>query len=150
MKPLLAIALLVVPLTAHAQGTINLNAAADINSDCYASGTITKSVTWDCSSNAGVVLSFVASVVPAADDDDVIGVSTTLELQSSSTHTPDWWRVDSRGCRTGAVRAIQDSTTTAGCPTVWDHQTELIPVFAVDQSPDGPNRSAIPGRRSCG
>lgn len=86
--------------------------------DCGAAGAATRSST--CYDNGGVNV-IVASFLPPAGIDSLIGAQAVVDLSSAPGAMPDWWSFTNPGtCRQSAMAASFDFTSgPTGCTDYW-------------------------------
>jgi hypothetical protein len=142
MKKILTLtaAMMLLASMAMAQSGVNLYVG-----DCSA-GTAVHSATNACTSSTGTAFTAVGSVVLSMPDPDFIGAACILDLQTTQSALPDWWRGDATGCRGGAFAMLMDQTVTPSCATIWDQSTAApTSVFAVMPFVNGPGRVRFNG-----
>jgi hypothetical protein len=129
MKKILTLsaALMLCASMAMAQGGVNLY----IN-NCGV-GSTQNNVTNACTSNTGTAFAAYGSMVmPAVTKDMFVGAMSILDVQTSQTTIPDWWRADA--CRSAGFTLATDAGMGGDCPTLWDN----VPAA-------GNNITALPG-----
>lgn len=106
-----ALLLLATAPAARAQGGLAAQWA-----DCPPGGGPT--VTPSCDSNVGERRLYMA-FVPGVEVQDVVGWTLVLDLVSNVATLPDWWQVQSGGCRAGEITAAPPTGLEASCVDVW-------------------------------
>jgi len=110
----LTVGLMIVASSAMAQAGLYLNL-----NDCVSSGTVSQNATNACTSNTGVAMAWVCSVILPHPELNFISAGTVLDVATAAA-LPNWWRLDGAGCRPAALTVIQDGTASASCQSVWD------------------------------
>jgi len=109
----LTVGLMIVASAAMAQSGLYLNL-----NDC-SQGTINHNATNPCTSNTGTAMAWVCSVILPHPEINFISAGTVLDVATAAA-LPNWWRIDSNGCRPAALTAVQDGTASTSCGSVWD------------------------------
>ena len=71
----------------------SLASAQGINlswNDCGAAGL--SNLTWECNSNTGLPFTMIASFIPPPGVDNFLGVSSQIDIFTSQSTLPDWWK----------------------------------------------------------
>jgi len=71
--------------------------------DCAGAPTAAERIEFACNQNQGVILPIVVSFDMPPGMDRFVGVTTTIEIRTETPTPPDWWRIESGGCRSGAL-----------------------------------------------
>ena len=93
-----AIAIAIAASTAHPSATRAAEGLYLTWDDCHQGATATSNRDFACSTNAGTNELYVAFTMPQATD-NVRAVEIVVDVQHSSAVLPDWWRLESSGCR---------------------------------------------------
>lgn len=137
MKKIALIAAALVALTASAalaQPGINLGW-----SDC---GGATNTA-FACNSNSGAPFSLVASFVPPAGVDQMVGMAAQIDIVTDSATLPDWWSFGAAFCR-GATALSTSFDFTSGPFTCSDpYAGQAAGGFAYDVGFGQPNRARL-------
>ncbi len=117
MKKLAApcLALMLWATAARAQVSLNVN-------DCspYSTGFLVNNVaTNPCTTNTGTVFAAWCSIVmPPVTRVGFVGAQGMIDVWSSRSTLPDWWRQDT--CRPTGFGLVADNTIGGSCSTLWD------------------------------
>lgn len=136
MRCILVTCLLLLPSVAAAQ-TVRLTW-----DDCI-SGSPTYVKTNTCDSNIGLPSSLIVSLDPEGVLERIIGVQGVIHVRSSEATLPDWWHMETLGCRSGALVAdwqVGDANPPFSCPNPWaGHSSAGGTNFMYPASGYGPN-----------
>ena len=124
--------------------SVSLASAAGINlafNDCGTNGTPSQS--FDCASNSGVPFAMFASFVPPAGVDNFLGVSSQMDITSSTASLPDWWKHGTGQCRGTSGMTVDFNFTSGpfGCADFYSGQA--AGGSAYDVAFNGPNRARL-------
>ncbi len=89
--------------------------------DCTAGPSVAHAFTNACTSNSGTAGVLYGSCVPTSQVEvQFVGAQSVLDIQSSLSATPDWWRADA--CRSTGFSMAADALSIGGsCATLWDN-----------------------------
>ncbi len=119
---ILVAALLVAARPAEGQSAIDL-----FVDDC-STGSTTQTVTDFCAINSGVAMqAYVSCVLPATTKPAFVRAVAVIDVQSSTSLLPDWWRADS--CRTASFFVAGDPLMGGTCATLWDQTAPASVTF---------------------
>ncbi len=132
MKKLVTLGLSLVfsATAASAQVSFNIN-------DCspYTTGLAVNNVaTFACVSCSGTALTAYCSIVmPPVTRVGFVGSVGLIDVSTSVSPLPDWWRADT--CRPTGFLVVADASMGGACPTLWDNVpgagTNLSPEYGV-------------------
>ncbi len=117
MKKVLALSVALTLCASAAMAQVSFNIG-----DCspYTTGlAINNATTNTCLSNSGTAFAAWCSIVmPAVTRVGFVGAQGVIDITSSQTTLPDWWRQDT--CRPTGFGVVADNTIGGTCGTLWD------------------------------
>jgi len=138
MKKTLVIAGAMLALSASLAGAQGINLSWD---DCGAAGTASKS--FDCASNSGVPFSMYASFLPPAGVDNILGISSQIDITTTDPSLPAWWQHGTSACRSTAGMSVSFDFTSGPFTCVDFYAGQAAGGFAYDIGYGSPNRARL-------
>lgn len=138
MKKTLVLAGSMLALMATIASAQGINLAWD---DCGTNGTSTMSST--CSSNSGVPFGLYASFDPPVGVDEFLGISSQIDITSSTPSLPDWWKHGTGQCRTTSGLSITFDFTSGPFACADFYSGQAAGGFAYDIGFSSANRARL-------
>lgn len=109
--------------------------------DCGLNGASTASST--CSVNSGVPFTMVASFIPPSGVNELLGISSQVDITSNTPSLPDWWKHGTTSCRTTSGLSVSFDFTGGpfSCIDFWVGQA--AGGFSYDIGFGAPNRARL-------
>lgn len=147
MKKLLvlAVGLLAMASTAHAQAGLNLNW-----NGCVGDGRVTGA-SFLCNTNTGATFGAFASIVLPTDLTAFAATTAIVDVGFTGATIPAWWQTGTGQCRAGSVSFSADPNTitnggAGGCLDIWGGSAQVLGVFQPQPSVHGlPNELRLNG-----
>jgi hypothetical protein len=139
MKKTMIMAGLALALTASfaaAQPGINLSW-----NDCGVNGTASQ--TFNCASNTGTPFVLVASFIPPAGVPEFLGISSQIDITTSTPSLPLWWQHGTAFCRSTSGLAVNFDFTSGPFNCVDFYVGSAAGGFAYDVGFGTPNRARL-------
>lgn len=86
--------------------------------DCRTGPAAAAEASFDCQSNDGGH-DLVAGFRLAQPVDSVIGLEAVIDLQHAAATLPEWWHLETGGCRSGGISAHVNFAGLSGCANPW-------------------------------
>lgn len=138
MKKTLVIMGAMLALSVSIASATGINLAWD---DCGTFGTASK--TFDCASNSGAPFTMVASFIPPTGINEFLGVSSQIDITTTSPTLPDWWKHGTGLCRSTTGLSVSFDFTSGPFSCADFNAGQAAGGFAYDVGFGTPDRARL-------
>jgi len=124
--------------------SVSLASAQGINlawDDCGTSGVASKN--FDCATNSGIPFTMYGSFVPPAGVNEFLGISSQVDVTTTSPTLPDWWKHGTGQCRGTAGLTVSFDFTSGPFTCADFYVGSAAGGFAYDVGFGSPSRGRL-------
>lgn len=112
--------------------------------DC-AQGAASSNKAFACNTNTGADELICAFTMPQAAN-NIVSIEAVVDMQHADATLPDWWRMDTGGCRAGSELLVSaDFTGKTACADMWGTATRsaMVQGYSPGSPRNGTNQARI-------